>query len=155
MTMGPTVVEGADGLRALVGAHVGYSQWLEVTQDQVNRFAEATGDHQWIHVDIDRAAEGPFGQTIAHGFLTLSLIPRVLPQVLDVRGFAMGVNYGLDRVRFPAPVPVGARIRGGVVVEEVAEVAGGGVQTTMTVTFEMDGGTKPVCVARFLERRYP
>lgn len=153
--MGATVVEGVEGLRALVGEHVGYSQWLEVTQDRVNRFADATGDYQWIHVDAEKAANGPFGQTIAHGFLTLSLIPWVLPQVLDVRGFAMGVNYGLDRVRFPAPVPVGARIRGGVLVEEVMEVAGGGVQTTLTVAFEVDGGTKPACVARFLERRYP
>jgi acyl dehydratase len=151
----PKVVYGADGLRALAGEHVGYSDWLEVNQDQVNQFANATGDHQWIHVDTDRAAKGPFGQTIAHGFLTLSLIPWVLPQVLDVRGFSMGVNYGLDRVRFPAPVPVGSRIRGGVVVEEVTEVGDGGVQTSLTVTFELDGGGKPVCVARFLERRYP
>lgn len=153
--MGPRVVVGAEGLQALAGEHVGYSPWLEVTQDQVDRFAGATGDRQWIHVDPDRAAKGPFGQTIAHGFLTLALIPWVLPQVLDVRGFSMGVNYGLDRVRFPAPVPVGARIRGGVVVDEVAEVAGGGVQTTLSITFEVDGGTKPACVARFLERRYP
>jgi acyl dehydratase len=148
----PTVVHGAGGLRALVGEHVGYSQWLEVTQEQVDRFADATGDHQWIHIDAARAAAGPFGGTIAHGFLTLSLIPWVLPQVMEVRGFSMGVNYGLDRVRFPAPVPVGRKVRGGVVVEEVAEVPGG-VQTTLTVTFEVEGGEKPVCVARFLERR--
>lgn len=151
----PTVVHGADGLRALAGQHVGYSEWLEITQERVDRFADATDDHQWIHVDAERAAGGPFGGTIAHGFLTLSLIPAVLPQVLDVRGFSMGVNYGLDRVRFPAPVPVGARIRAGVTVEEVTDVAGGGVQSTLTVTFEREGGGKPVCVARFLERRYP
>lgn len=150
----PTMVQGAEGLRALVGRQVGYSEWMEVTQDQVNGFADVTGDHQWIHVDAVRAAAGPFGGTIAHGFLTLSLIPRVLPQVLDVRGFSMGVNYGLDRVRFPAPVPVGSKLRGGVVVEDVTEV-GGGVQTTLTVTFEVEGGDKPVCVARFLERRFP
>jgi acyl dehydratase len=150
----PSVVDGAEGLKALVGQHVGYTDWMEVTQEQVDRFADATGDHQWIHVDADRAAQGPFGGTIAHGFLTLSLIPRVLPQLLDVRGFSMGVNYGLDKVRFPAPVPVGSRVRGGVVVEDVTEV-GGGVQTTLTVTFEVAGGDKPVCVARFLERRFP
>jgi acyl dehydratase len=150
----PKVVDGVEGLKALVGEQVGYSEWMEVTQEQVNGFADATGDHQWIHVDRDRAAEGPFGGTIAHGFLTLSLIPRVLPQLLDVRGFTMAVNYGLDRVRFPAPVPVGSRVRGGVVVEEVTEV-GGGVQAVLTVTFEVEGGDKPVCVARFLERRFP
>jgi acyl dehydratase len=148
----PTVVYGAEGLKALIGEHAGYSEWLEVTQDRVNSFADATGDHQWIHVDAERAATGPFGGTIAHGFLTLSLIPWVLPQVLDVRGFAMAVNYGLDKVRFPAPVPVGSRVRGGVMVEDVAEVASG-VQTTMTVTIEVDGSAKPACVARFLERR--
>lgn len=151
---GPTVVHGAEGLKALAGQHVGHSAWMEVTQDRVDRFADATGDHQWIHVDPDRAAAGPFGGTIAHGFLTLSLIPRVLPQVLDVRGFSLGVNYGLDRVRFPAPVPVGSRVRAGVVVEDVSEV-GGGVQTTLTVTFEVEGSEKPACVARFLERRFP
>jgi acyl dehydratase len=150
----PKVVDGVEGLKALVGEQVGYSEWMEVTQEQVNGFADATGDHQWIHVDRDRAAEGPFGGTIAHGFLTLSLIPRVLPQLLDVRGFTMAVNYGLDRVRFPAPVPVGSRVRGGVVVEEVTEV-GGGVQAVLTVTFEVEGGDKPACVARFLERRFP
>jgi acyl dehydratase len=148
----PKVVDGAEGLRALVGEHVGYSEWLEVTQQQVDRFADATGDHQWIHVDAQRAATGPFGGTIAHGFLTLSLVPWVLPQVLDVRGFSLGVNYGLDKVRFPAPVPVGSKVRGGVVVEDVAEVRGG-VQTTLTVTFEVQGSDKPACVARFLERR--
>lgn len=149
----PAIVDGVAGLRALVGQHLGYSDWLEITQERVNQFADATGDHQWIHVDVDRAAAGPFGTTIAHGFLTLSLIPEVLPRLLDVRGFAMGVNYGLDRVRFPAPVPVGSRVRAGAVVDEVSEVTGG-VQTALTVTFERDGGDKPVCVARFLERRY-
>jgi acyl dehydratase len=149
----PAVVDGITGLRALIGQHLGYSDWLEITQEQVDRFADATGDHQWIHVDPQRAAAGPFKGPIAHGFLTLSLIPRVLPGLLDVRGFAMGVNYGLDRVRFPAPVPVGSRVRAGAVIEEVSEIAGG-VQTTLTVTFERDGGDKPVCVARFLERRY-
>jgi acyl dehydratase len=151
---GPRIVEGVDGLRSLVGEHVGYSDWVEVTQEQVDRFAEATGDHQWIHVDPERAKDGPFGGTIAHGFLTLSLIPRVLPQLLDVRGFSMGVNYGMDKVRFPSPVPVGSKLRAGAVVEDVQEV-GGGVQTTLTITFEVDGADKPACVARFLERRFP
>ncbi|QSB16618.1 MaoC family dehydratase [Natronosporangium hydrolyticum] len=150
----PRVVEGADGLRALIGEQLGYTDWLPVAQDQVDRFADATGDHQWIHVDQERAKTGPFGQTVAHGFLTLSLIPTVLPQLLDVRGFSMGVNYGLDRVRFPAPVPVGSRLRATAVIEAVDE-QGGGVQTTLTVTFEIEGGAKPACVARFLERRYP
>ncbi|HSK22967.1 MAG TPA: MaoC family dehydratase [Egicoccus sp.] len=148
-----TVVEGIDGLRGLVGSQVGSTDWMEVTQEQVNRFADATGDHQWIHVDAERAAGSPFGGTIAHGFLTLALIPVVLTSVLDVRGFAMGVNYGLDKVRFPAPVPVGAKLRGSVAVDEVSEVAGG-VQTAYTITFEIDGAAKPACVARFLERRF-
>lgn len=147
------VVEGPEGLRELVGEHVGDTDWMDVTQEQVDRFAEATGDDQWIHVDRERAAEGPFGGTIAHGFLTLSLIPLVLPQVLDIRGFAMGVNYGLDRVRFPAPVPVGSKVRAGVAVDEVTDVSGG-VQAAYLITFEVDGGEKPVCVARFLERRF-
>ncbi|QBI19400.1 MaoC family dehydratase [Egibacter rhizosphaerae] len=150
----PTIVEGAEGLRALAGTHVGYTDWIEVTQEQVDRFADATGDHQWIHVDPERAADGPFGGTIAHGFLTLSMIPTVLPQVLDVRGFSFGVNYGLDKVRFPSPVPVGSKVRAGVTVDEVSDV-GGGVQTAYTVTVEVDGADKPACVARFLERRFP
>jgi acyl dehydratase len=149
----PAVVDGLAGLRELVGEHLGYSDWLVMAQDRVNQFADATDDRQWIHVDVDRAATGPFRGTIAHGFLTLSLIPAVLPTLLDVRGFAMAVNYGLDRVRFPAPVPVGSRIRAGAVIEEVSEVTGG-VQIALTVTIERDGGEKPVCVARFLERRY-
>jgi acyl dehydratase len=150
----PRIVEGVEGLTGLVGEHVGYSDWMEVTQEQVDRFAEATGDHQWIHVDQERAKDGPFGGTIAHGFLTLSLIPRVLPELLDVRGFSMGVNYGMDKVRFPSPVPVGSKLRAGAVVDDVQEV-GGGVQTTLTITFEMEGADKPACVARFLERRFP
>lgn len=143
-----------DEAKNLSGRDLGTSSWYEVSQERINTFADATDDHQYIHVDPVRAKDSPFGGTIAHGFLTLSLIPLVLPQVLDVRGFSMGINYGLDRVRFPAPVPVGSRVRGGVVVEEVTEV-GDGVQIAYTVTFEVAGGEKPVCVARFLERRYP
>lgn len=150
---GPRIIDGVEALRELAGEELGSSDWIEVTQDQVDQFAAATGDHQWIHVDVDRATQGPFGGTIAHGFLTLSLLPVVLPQVIDVRGFTMGVNYGLDKVRFPAPVPVGSKLRGTVTLEEVTEVPGG-VQSAYTVVFEIEGGDKPVCVARFLERRF-
>lgn len=149
----PLALDGVDGLRECVGQHVGYSDWIDVTQDQVDQFADATGDHQWIHVDPDRAAAGPFGGTIAHGFLTLALIPRVLPEVLDVRGFSMAVNYGLEKVRFPAPVPVGSRVRAGVAIDEVKDVPRG-VQITETVTFELEGSDKPACVATFVERRF-
>lgn len=147
------IVEGREGLDALVGDQVGATDWMEVTQDQVDQFADATGDHQWIHVDVERAAAGPFGGTIAHGFLTLALIPRVLTTVIDVRGFSMVVNYGLDKVRFPAPLPVGAKVRGVLVVDEVSD-AGSGVQVAYQITFEIDGSDKPACVARFLERRF-
>src|SRR5690349_20788032 len=107
----PTVLDGLDGLKQSVGQHLGYSDWVEITQDQVNRFADATGDHQWIHVDIERAKAGPFGGPIAHGYLTLSLTPVLLEQVLSVKGVKMGVNYGCDKVRFPSPVPVGSKVR--------------------------------------------
>lgn len=147
------VIDGIEGLRAHVGEHIGYTDWMEVTQDQVNQFADATGDQQWIHVDVERAKQGPFGGPIAHGFLTLSLIPMVLQQVVDLRGFAMGVNYGLEKVRFPAPLPVGSKVRGGVAIDEVTEVAGG-VQVAQTVTFEIGGADKPACVAVFLSRHY-
>lgn len=149
----PLVMNGADELRSRVGEHVGYSEWIEVTQDQVQQFADATGDHQWIHVDPERAADGPFGGTIAHGFLTLALIPRVLPDLIDVRGFSMAVNYGLEKVRFPAPVPVGRRVRAGATIDEVKDVPGG-VQITETLTFEVEGSDKPACVATFVERRF-
>ncbi|NDL55576.1 MaoC family dehydratase [Phytoactinopolyspora mesophila] len=147
----PRVVDGVDGLKALVGQHLGPTDWLPVPQEQVDQFAAATGDNQWIHVDAERAAGGPFGGTIAHGFLTLASIPVVLTELLQVKGFSMGVNYGLDKVRFPAPVPVGSKVRASVVVDDVSEVSGG-VQTAYTITFEVEGGTKPACVARFLER---
>jgi acyl dehydratase len=146
------VIEGADGLKALVGKNIGATDWMEVTQDQVDRFAGATGDQQWIHVDPEQAATGPFGGTIAHGFWTLSLIPVVLTELVEVRGFALGVNYGLDKVRFPAPVPVGSKVRAVVAVDEVNDVPGG-VQTAYSITFEVEGAGKPACVARFLERR--
>jgi acyl dehydratase len=144
---------GAEGLRALAGKHLGYSEWLEITQDQVNRFADATGDHQWIHVDPERAAAGPFGGPIAHGYLTLSLTPKLLPQILNIQGFSMGVNYGCDKVRFPSPVPVGAKLRCGATLEEVTDVPGG-VQIKVTLTYEVEGGQKPACVAEVLLRSY-
>ncbi|HLT69431.1 MAG TPA: MaoC family dehydratase [Acidimicrobiales bacterium] len=149
-----TKAEGIDGLKALVGQHLGYSDWMEITQERVNQFADATGDHQWIHVDPERAeAESPFGGPIAHGYLTLSLGPRLVPQVLRVEGIKMGVNYGCDKVRFPSPVPVGSRLRVGVEVLEVTDVPGG-VQAKVRFTFECEGAEKPACVAENLLRYY-
>jgi len=150
------IVEGLDGLRAAVGTHFGYSDWIEVTQARVDQFADSTGDHQWIHVDVERARrESPFGGPIAHGYLTMSLSNALLPTVVEVRGISMGVNYGVDKVRFPAPVPVGSRVRAGVELVEVTDVAGDGVQTKMVITMEIDGGDKPACVIEALSRFYP
>ena len=152
--MSPTVFEGVDALRGAAGTALGETEWLAITQDRVDTFAEATGDHQWIHVDPERAADGPFGGTIAHGYLTLSLTNLFLPQLLEVRDVSMGVNYGVDRVRFPAPVPVGSRIRASAEITEVTEVAGG-VQIITRITVEREGGDRPVCIvdaiSRFLE----
>jgi acyl dehydratase len=148
-----TVIEGIEGLKAAVGQHLGYSEWVEVTQDQVNRFADATGDHQWIHVDVEKAKAGPFGGPIAHGYLTLSLAPALLPQIYRTTGFGMGVNYGCNKVRFPAPVPVGSRLRMGGVIDQVEEIPGG-AQVTMTLTFEVEGAPKPSCVAEVIYRNY-
>ena len=120
-------------LKASEGKHLGYSDWLEITQDRIDKFADATGDHQWIHVDPERAKKGPFGACIAHGYLTQSLVNMFLPQIVEVRGISMGVNYGADKLRFPAPVPVGSRIRGGGELLKVEEVKGG-VQITVRVT---------------------
>jgi acyl dehydratase len=149
--MAQTVFEGLDQVRDAVGRDLGTSDWLEVTQERVDRFADATGDHQWIHVDPVRAAAGPFGGPIAHGYLTLSLSNALLPEIVDVRGVSMGVNYGVERVRFPAPVPVGARVRAQATLASVAEVAGG-VQTTMVITIEIEGATKPACVIESISR---
>ncbi len=150
---GPRIFTSADELRAAVGEQLGHSDWLEIDQRRIDLFAEATGDHQWIHVDAGRAAEGPFGTTIAHGYLTLSLLPALVPQVMRVEGVTMGINYGTDKVRFPAPVPVGSRLRATAVLTEVRE-AGGGVQVTTAVTVEREGGEKPVCVADSVSRYY-
>jgi acyl dehydratase len=140
------VFSGLDEFAAAQGEHLGYSDWHTVTQQQVDQFAEATGDHQWIHVDPERAAKGPFKGTIAHGYLTLSLIPRLGWQIYRVDGIAMGLNYGTNKVRFPSPVPVGSRIRAGVELAEVTDVPGG-KQAVLRYTVEIEGVAKPACVA--------
>jgi acyl dehydratase len=152
--MAQTAVDGVEGVQALVGQHLGHSEWLTVTQEQVDLFAEATGDAQWIHVDPERAkAESPFGGPVAHGYLTLSLLPMLVPQIIEITGFRMGVNYGLDKVRFPSPVPVGSRLRAGATLDSAAPFDGG-VQMVVTVTVELEGGTKPAMVATTVSRRY-
>ncbi|XVV13966.1 MaoC family dehydratase [Actinoplanes sp. CA-131856] len=145
---------GLDGLKALAGRDLGHSDWLEITQDRVGTFADATGDHQWIHVDAERAKDGPFGGTIAHGYLTLSLVIPLFGELLDIQGMTMSVNYGLDKVRFPAPVRVGAKVRLAATVAEVVEVPGNGVQMALDFTVEVDGSAKPACVARPVYRHY-
>jgi acyl dehydratase len=136
-----------------VGQELGVSQWVAVDQDRINAFADTTGDHQWIHVDVERAKETPFGGTIAHGYFTLSLIPALSRQVFGMEGFTFALNYGLNRVRFPSPMPVGQKVRCTVKVAEVQEIPGG-VQTMMEMTLEREGGEKPVCVAETLVRAY-
>jgi acyl dehydratase len=142
-----------DELAARVGTHLGYSEWWEITQDRVNTFADATDDHQWIHVDVDRARQGPFGTPIAHGYLTLSLAVPLTDQILEVGGVSMGINYGTNKVRFPAPVPVGSRLRAGATLAAFDEFDGG-AQATLDLVFEVEGGTKPVCVAQVVYRFY-
>jgi acyl dehydratase len=148
-----THVNSIEDLTAFVGTHLGYSDYLTVTQEQVNLFAEATGDHQWIHVDPERAAAGPFGHTIAHGYLTLSMVPVLLATVLRVDGVAMGVNYGANKVRFTSPVPVGADIRAGATLASIDEVSGG-VQVVLDVIVEVRDAPKPSCVAQVVFRYY-
>jgi acyl dehydratase len=145
---------GLAELRALAGTGLGASDWFEVTQDRVNLFADATDDHQWIHTDPERALSGPFGGTIAHGYLTLSLLIPLFNELLEVRGVKMSVNYGLEKVRFPAPVRVGGKIRLLGTVDAVEDVAGNGVQMALTFTIEIEGGQKPACVAKALYRHY-
>ncbi|MFF3764251.1 MaoC family dehydratase [Streptomyces sp. NPDC001922] len=149
----PRVFGSLDELRAAVGEQLGTSDWLEVDQKRIDLFADATGDHQWIHVDPEKAAAGPFGTTIAHGYLTLSLLPALVPQLMRVDGVRMGINYGANKVRFPSPVPVGSRLRATGKISEVAEVTDG-VQLTTVVTVEREGGDKPVCVAETVSRFY-
>ena len=150
-----TVFNDPSELASAVGAHLGYSDWLEITQERIDQFAEATGDQQWIHTDPERAKDGPFGATIAHGYLTQSLVNYFLPQIVDVRGIAMGVNYGADRLRFPAPVPVGSSLRAGAELISVEEVKGGAIQATTRVTIEIKGGERPACVIDTISRYYP
>ncbi|MFP3990256.1 MaoC family dehydratase [Streptomyces sp. E11-3] len=150
----PRIFTSADELEAAVGERLGTSDWLEIDQKRVDLFAEATGDHQWIHVDPEKAAQGPFGTTIAHGYLTLSLLPTLVPQIVRVEGVRMGLNYGTNKVRFPSPVPVGSRLRATGVIKEVARTSDGGVQLTTAVTVEREGGEKPACVAESVSRFY-
>ncbi len=146
-------ITGIDELKAKVGEELGVSDWHEVTQDEINAFADATGDHQWIHVDPERAAQTPFGGTIAHGLYTLGLGPTFTEQAFSLEGFAFALNYGYDRVRFPAPLPVDSRLRMRATLTSVDEVPGG-IQMKVTQTFEIEGAEKPVCVAEQLVRLY-
>ncbi|KUN00901.1 dehydratase [Streptomyces yokosukanensis] len=149
----PRTFTSPDELKAAVGEQLGYTDWLDVDQKRIDLFAEATGDHQWIHVDPEKAASGPFGATIAHGYLTLSLLPLFGPQLMRVEGVKMGVNYGTNKVRFPSPVPVGSRLRATAKITGVEDVTGG-VQVAVAFTVEREGGDKPVCVAESVSRYY-
>ncbi|MEX2627218.1 MAG: MaoC family dehydratase [Ilumatobacteraceae bacterium] len=151
--MAPRMINGIDELKSLVGEHLGYSDHVDITQERVNTFAEATGDHQWIHVDVERATAGPFGGPIAHGYLTLSMGPMLSPQIFAVAGISMGVNYGAGKVRFPAPVPVGSKLRLGAKLLSVDDIDGG-AQVTMEFAFEVEGAAKPSCVAEVIFRYY-
>jgi acyl dehydratase len=153
--MGVRVIDGVAQLREMAGREAGVSDWLEITQDMINGFADLTGDHQWIHIDVDRARrESPFGTTIAHGFLTVSLLSRFIHEVVEVRGdFKLTVNYGFNRVRFPAPVPASSRVRARVAVNAVREMEGA-VEVAWGIVVEVDGGSKPALAAEWLTRMY-
>ena len=151
----PTVFQTPAELLDCVGKSLGSSDWLEITQERVDLFAEATGDHQWIHVDPERAVDGPFGGTIAHGYLTLSLVNLFLPQIVQVHGISMGVNYGSDKLRFPAPVPVGSRIRGSAELVGAEQVKGNAIQAVIRVTVEVEGSDRPACVVDTISRYVP
>jgi acyl dehydratase len=142
-------------MQALVGQEVAVFDWITITQEQVNLFAQATGDHQWIHVDVEKAKAGPFGGPIAHGFLTLSLLPRFFESSFEIRNSRMGVNYGLNKVRFTAPVPVGSRLRARMKLLACEPIENDGMQMTWLVTVEREGSDKPVCIAESMSRRYP
>lgn len=147
-------IASLDELKTLVGQEVAISDWVEINQERVNLFAEATGDHQWIHLDVERSRkESPYGGTIAHGFLTLSLLPMLMGMSIRMLDVKMGVNYGLNKVRFPAPVPVGSRIRARMTLMSVEDITDG-AQVIWKVTMEREGGDKPVCVAESISRRY-
>jgi acyl dehydratase len=139
-------------LQAAEGQELGTSDWLTITQEAVNQFAEATCDHQWIHVDPERAAKGPFGTTIAHGFMTLSLLPVLTHQIFAVEGIKLAINYGLNKVRFPSPVPVGSKVRATGTLKKVEDLGNGALQLTLSVTFEIEGSDKPACVAESILR---
>ena len=151
----PTVFKSPAELEGSVGQHLGHSDWIEITQDRIDKFADATGDHQWIHVDPERAKKGPFGAPIAHGYLTSSLVSLFLPQIVDVQGVSMGVNYGANKLRFPAPVPVGSRVRGAAELIAAEPVKGGAVQAIIRVTVEIEGSDRPACVIETISRFYP
>ncbi|MEU9024738.1 MaoC family dehydratase [Actinomadura sp. NPDC048394] len=145
---------GLAEIKALAGKDLGHSAWLDITQERVNTFADATDDHQWIHTDPEKAKDGPFGAAIAHGYLTLSLVIPLFNDLLDIQGTKMSINYGLEKVRFPSPVRVGAKIRLAGKVAEVTDVPGGGVQMVCDFTVEIDGEAKPACVAQAVYRHY-
>ena len=149
------ILQTLDEFQPLVGQEVTVSDWITVTQQRIDLFAQATGDHQWIHVDVERARAGPFGTPIAHGFLTLSLLPEFFANALHVERSGMGVNYGLNKVRFTAPVPVGSRLRARLTLLRCEPIDGNGVQLTWKMVVEREGSEKPVCVAESLVRRYP
>jgi acyl dehydratase len=144
--------ESVAELAAAAGEPLGHSDWVTITQEDVNLFADATGDHQWIHVDPERAAAGPFGKTIAHGFMTLALLPQLQHQIYTVNGIKLAINYGLNKVRFPSPVPVGSRVRAQSSLVSVDDVGNGAVQATVSTTVEIEGSTKPACVAESVVR---
>jgi acyl dehydratase len=148
------VIASMEELQTLTGQEVAVSGWVEISQERVKLFADATGDHQWIHVDVERSRrESPYGGTIAHGFLTLSLLPMLMENAVSMPACRMAVNYGVNKVRFPAPVPVGSRLRGRMTLMEVEDIEGG-AQITWKVTVEREGGDKPVCVAESVARHY-
>ncbi|BBY23469.1 MaoC family dehydratase [Mycobacterium stomatepiae] len=144
--------ESVADLAAATGETIGQSDWVTITQEEVNLFADATGDHQWIHVDPERAKDGPFGKTIAHGFMTLSLLPRLQHEMYTVKGIKLAINYGLNKVRFPSPVPVGSKVRATTSLVGVEDLGNGTVQGTMSTTIEVDGSPKPACVAESIIR---
>ena len=146
-------LNGPDEVKAHEGEELGVSEWHLVTQEEIDAFADVTGDHQWIHVDVERAKDTPFGGTIAHGYYTLSLLPKFTYELFSLEGFAFGLNYGLNKVRFPAPLPVGSKVRARLELTAVDDIPGG-IQITVTGTFEREGGDKPVCVAQSLARMY-
>ncbi len=149
------VFKSPSELLTSIGADLGVTDWLEIDQTRINTFADATGDHQWIHVDIEKAKQGPFGAPIAHGYLTASLANYFLPQLLEVRETSMGVNYGCDKIRFPSPVPVGSKIRATGSVTSAEETKDGGIQTKVTVKIEIEGQERPACVIETISRFYP